>query len=70
VSGLEDARLGDLAFFQNEKGRVMHVGILLENNAIVHASGKVRIDTINKEGIVNRETAKRTHHLHSIRRFF
>ena len=70
VRSLEAARLGNLAFFQNEKGRITHVGILLENNRIVHASGKVRIDTMDKEGIVNNETGKRTHHLHSIRRFF
>lgn len=70
VETLEDARLGDLAFFQNEKGRITHVGILLENYRIVHASGNVRIDTMDKEGIVNTETGKRTHHLHSVRRFF
>lgn len=70
VNTLDEARLGDLAFFQNEKGRITHVGILLENNRIVHASGKVRIDPIDKEGIVNTEKGKRTHHLHSIRRFF
>lgn len=69
VETLNQARLGDLAFFHNEKGRVIHVGIILENNQIVHASGKVRIDTIDTEGIVNSETGKRTHHLHSFRRF-
>jgi hypothetical protein len=70
VKTLDEARLGDLAFFQNEKGRVTHVGIILEDNRIAHASGKVRIDTIDREGIVNKETGKRSHHLHSIRRFF
>lgn len=70
VKSLDDARLGDLVFFQNEKGRIMHVGILLENQQIVHASGKVRIDTIDGEGILNKETGKRTHRFHSIRRFF
>lgn len=70
VSSLDDAALGDLVFFQNEKGRVMHVGILLNNRGIVHASGKVRIDVVDKDGIINQETGKRTHHFHSIRRFF
>lgn len=70
VASLEDSQRGDLVFFQNEKGRVMHVGILLNNHEIVHASGKVRIDIINEEGITNRETGKRTHQFHSIRRFF
>jgi len=70
IESLDQTKLGDLAFFQNENGRITHVGIILENNQIVHASGKVRIDTIDKDGIVNSETGKRTHQLHSMRRYF
>jgi gamma-D-glutamyl-L-lysine dipeptidyl-peptidase len=68
VGSLEDASSGDLAFFQNEKGRVTHVGIILTGNRIVHASGRVRIDTIDSAGIFNEEVGKRTHEMHSIRR--
>jgi cell wall-associated NlpC family hydrolase len=67
---LSETRLGDLAFFQNEKGKITHVGIILENSQIVHASGKVRIDSIDEKGIVNKETEERTHHIHSMRRYF
>lgn len=70
VTSFAETKLGDLAFFQNENGRVVHVGIILENNQIVHASGKVKIDTIDEEGILNNETGKRTHHLHSMKRYF
>ena len=70
VSSVHQAKAGDLAFFQNEKGRVTHVGIILSNQKIVHASGNVRIDTIDEQGILNVDSAKRTHTLHSIRRFF
>jgi cell wall-associated NlpC family hydrolase len=70
VSSLADAKPGDLAFFQNEKGRVTHVGIMLNDQKIVHASGRVRIDSIDEEGIANGETGKRTHKMQSIRRFF
>jgi len=65
---LDETDSGDLAFFCNEKGRVIHVGIILKNNRIVHASGKVRMDRIDEGGIVNSETGKRTHQLHSIKR--
>jgi cell wall-associated NlpC family hydrolase len=68
VLTLADAQSGDLAFFTNESGRVTHVGILLSPNQIVHAAGKVRIDTIDSEGIINVDTGKRTHNLHTIRR--
>lgn len=69
ITSLAESRAGDLAFFQNENGRVTHVGIILDNNQIVHASGKVRIDTIDVDGIINSETGKRTHRLHSMRRY-
>ena len=68
IKDLDQTTAGDLAFFQNEKGRITHVGIILEKTQIVHASGKVRIDTIDKEGILNVENGKRTHQLHSIKR--
>lgn len=67
---LEDVKQGDLAFFSNENGRVIHVGIALDNNQIAHASGKVRIDRLDDKGIVNKQTGKRTHQLHSLRRVF
>jgi cell wall-associated NlpC family hydrolase len=65
VNSLEEAKLGDLAFFQNEKGRITHVGIILDDKKIIHASGKVRIDGIDKEGIWD-ERGERTHVMHSV----
>ena len=62
---------GDLAFFANLDGRIIHVGILIHNKKniqIIHASGKVRIDILDEKGIYNQETSSYTHQLHSIRR--
>ena len=70
VENLNATKAGDLAFFHNENGRVTHVGIILEGQQIVHASGRVRIDAIDEKGIVNKDTGKRTHQLHSMRRYF
>lgn len=70
VASLEEARPADLVFFQNDNGRVTHVGILLENSRIVHAAARVRIDRLNAAGIVQRETGEQTHRFHSIRRYF
>lgn len=70
VNELDEAAIGDLLFFQNDNGRIVHVGILLHNREIIHASGRVRRDVVNEKGIFNRETGKQSHHLHSIRRFF
>ena len=70
ISSLQDALCGDLAFFENEEGRITHVGIVLSSQEIIHSSGKVRLDKLDKEGIVNLETKQRTHKLKAIKRHF
>lgn len=70
VDFLQEASCGDLAFFDNEEGIIVHVGILLNSNEIIHASAKVRIDKIDSQGIINRETKERTHQLRIIKRIF
>lgn len=59
---------GDLIFFENGSGKITHVGILLNENEIIHASGKVRIDLLKEDGIYLQESNIKTHHLHSIKR--
>lgn len=61
-----DSRLGDLAFFE-ENGKITHVGIVLSDNRIVHASGSVRIDTLTSDGIQKSDSEK-THNLVRINR--
>ena len=61
---------GDLAFFDNEEGKITHVGMVTEPGNIIHASGKVRIDNLDQQGIFNREIGKYTHKLRVIKRIF
>ncbi|MBK6266343.1 C40 family peptidase [Marivirga sp. S37H4] len=68
VDSLENSKPGDLAFFRNEERKVVHVGILLENQTILHASGKVKIELIDENGIFNIEQKSYTHYLTDIRR--
>lgn len=68
VCGLADVQPGDLAFFTNDSGQVSHVGLVLEGNKIIHASGQVRMDQLIEEGIVRTEDKVITHPLTSIRR--
>ncbi len=68
VASLDDAMIGDLSFFENDKNRITHVGMMLGPGQIIHASGKVKIETIDSEGIYSREQMRHTHKLHSIRR--
>ena len=67
VKKLKEAVCGDLAFF-DDKEEIVHVGILLGPEQIIHSSGKVRIDTIDKKGIINSDTGKRSHSLRVIKR--
>ncbi|MBS1627045.1 MAG: C40 family peptidase [Bacteroidetes bacterium] len=68
VGFLQQAQCGDLAFFDNDEGRIVHVGILLNNQTIIHSAGRVRIDVIDNAGIINTETGERTHQLRIIKR--
>ncbi len=68
VGFLQEARVGDLAFFDNDEGRITHVGILLNDSEIIHSSVKVRIDRIDNMGIINSDTKLRTHKLRLIKR--
>lgn len=70
IGFLQEARCGDLAFFDNEEGRITHVGILLNDQVIIHASGKVRVDKIDNAGIINIDTNQRTHKLRIIKRYW
>ena len=65
---LSEAQSGDIAFFENKEHRIIHVGILLSRNMIIHASGKVRIDTIDETGIFNMELNTYTHYLCKVKR--
>ena len=70
VDFIHEAQPGDLAFFGNDEGNIIHVGIILENQKIIHASGMVRIDKIDHHGIYNAMENKYTHHLRIIKRIF
>ncbi|HEY8400581.1 MAG TPA: SH3 domain-containing C40 family peptidase [Cytophagaceae bacterium] len=59
---------GDLAFFKNAHGNIIHVGIAMEHRQIIHASGEVRIDLLDDKGIFNESTNSYTHRLASVRR--
>ena len=68
LSFIEESEPGDLAFFDNEEGRIIHVGIMMKENHIIHAHGKVRIDRIDHSGIFNNETKRYSHQLRVIKK--
>ena len=70
IEFIQEVNCGDLAFFDNDEGIITHVGIILNEHEIIHASGKVRLDKIDHEGILNVDSKQRTHKLRIIKRFF
>lgn len=68
LSFIEESEVGDLAFFDNEEGNIIHVGIIMENNYIIHAHGKVRIDRLDHLGILNIDSGRHTHKLRVIKK--
>ena len=67
LSFVEEAQSGDLAFFDNEEGNIVHVGMVIDNQQIIHASGSVRIDKFDHYGIFNSDTKKYSHMLRVIK---
>jgi len=70
LSFIEESEPGDLAFFDNEEGEIIHVGIILANNHIIHCHGKVRIDRLDQSGIYNVDTKRHTHKLRVMKNIF
>ena len=68
LSFIEESEPGDLAFFDDKEGKIIHVGMLLENNYILHAHGNVRIDRIDQTGIFNQKKQKHSHKLRIIKK--
>lgn len=68
LSFIEESEPGDLAFFDDREGVIDHVGIMMNDNYIIHAYGKVRIDRIDHSGIYNAELRRHTHKLRVIKK--
>lgn len=68
LSFIEESEPGDLVFFDNPEGVINHVGIILGDNYIIHADGKVRLDRIDHSGIYNADLRKHTHQLRVIKK--
>ena len=68
LSFIEESEPGDLAFFDNEEGNIIHVGIIMKDNYIIHASGSVRVDRLDHTGIFNAERNTHTHKLRVIKK--
>lgn len=70
VDFLAEALPGDLAFFDHDDGHISHVGILLNDHQILHASGEVHVAPIDNLGIKSVNNGKYTHSLRVIKRIF
>jgi gamma-D-glutamyl-L-lysine dipeptidyl-peptidase len=68
IDFLSEAKAGDLAFFENDNGKIIHVGLLLNAHQIIHASGWVKIESIDSNGIISALTGEYTHKLRVIKR--
>lgn len=67
LSFIEESEAGDLAFFDSADGEINHVGIIMQDNYIIHVNGKVRIDRIDHTGIFNPDEGIYTHKLRVIK---
>ncbi|MFN0031773.1 MAG: NlpC/P60 family protein [Flavobacteriales bacterium] len=74
ISFIDEAQPGDLAFFDNADGRITHVAIIVKraddgSHQVIHASGSVRKDMLDHQGIFDKVSKTYTHPLRVIKRF-
>ena len=67
INFISESQPGDLAFFDNEEGEIIHTGIIIDHQQIVHASDQVRVDRIDHQGIYNSKLKQYTHRLRVIK---
>jgi hypothetical protein len=67
ISFIEDAKPGDLMFFDDENGEIDHVGIITDKGRVIHASGSVRVDTVDHQGIYREDKGEYSHQLRTIK---
>lgn len=68
IADLTKVHAGDLVFFDHEDGKISHVGIVIDNERVIHCSGRVKVEKLDDTGIFNAETGAYSHHLVAIRR--
>ncbi len=68
LSFIEESEAGDLALFDDSEGNIVHVGLIMKDNYIIHSYGKVRIDRLDHTGIFNTDTGRHTHKLRVIKK--
>ena len=68
VDFLSEVQAGDVAFFENEDGNIVHTGILINSHQIIHSSGNVKVEIIDSQGIISSQTGEYTHRLRVIKR--
>ena len=67
---VEESEAGDLAFFEDSEGNIVHVGMVLSPFELIHANGKVRVDSMDFSGIYNAEQNRHTHKLRFVKTVF
>jgi cell wall-associated NlpC family hydrolase len=68
IKSLSEAMPGDLAFFTQNNESLTHVGIVLNDEKLIHSFGRVRVDHLMEEGIMRTDSKIYTHYLKEIRR--
>lgn len=68
IDFIDNSKPGDLVFFDNDRGKITHTGMIFSEGLIIHASGRVRIDPIDHQGIYKKEIKSYSHKLRTIKR--
>jgi len=68
IDFLSEVKPGDLAYFEDSEGAIVHVGIMLNHRQVLHAAGCVKIENMDYQGIISSRTGGYTHKLRLVKR--
>lgn len=65
-----EIKCGDIAFFENESNQIIHAGICIGENWILHCDGKVKTGRLDQQGLFDPKENGYIYNLRLIKRYF
>jgi len=70
VDFVHELKCGDLAFFSDADGRIIHAGIGIDDGWMIHCDGKVKSGRLDQQGLFDPRENRYIYQLRLIKRYF
>jgi len=70
VDFVHELRCGDIAFFSDAEGEIVHAGIGIDDGWVIHTDGKVKSGRLDQQGLYDPKENRYIYQLRLIKRYF